>query len=239
MKRREEKEYEDRRDRFVQFELKHPEETRQAVQSVESVVRTDEEHSIYHDWIELCILYELACGFHDAPDVSGYIVHCGIHRGGSLCVMALGTFNSLTTTPVIGIDPYDTRRTHNGIEDFSGVAYRILRENIHVLKLIDFVCPIIFDDVKLFDFFKVPIRIAFIDSLHEYDHTKREIELLLPNLVDNGWFVFDDYLPEPNGIMDAVNEFIDSNTEFEFNLYCYQYPDMKYSSMVFIQVRRS
>ena len=223
---------------FNKFELKSPIKTRESVKFIENVIRSEHD-SILHSRFELDVLYELAYGMHDLPGTSGHIIHCGMHRGGSICVMAQAVRDSGSMLkPVIGIDPYvkEFRRTQ---PDFRNNACMLMYDNIHKLSLEDCICPILFDDTKFFDMFSIPSRIIFIDSSHLYDHTKEEIRLLLPNLVNNGWLVFHNYAPKED-VVTVVNEFIDNQTDYDLNLYYLaDIPgDLRDNSMILMQVRQ-
>lgn len=58
----------------------------------------------------------------------------------------------------------------------------------------------------------------FVDTSHEYEHTKKEIELYSPLVAKSGFLVFHDsymlgsYHP---GVSDPINEFLDSTSQFE------------------------
>ena len=222
----------DRRASFATFEFKEPAETRKVVQSMEDVMRVDSD-SIWHSGLELDMLYELAYGMHNAPGTKGHIIHCGMHRGGSICVMGAALCKSGSMyKPVIGFDPY-WKESYRGVEGFWGESYRILRENIHHFGLSDYVCPIIFKDTRFLSMFSIWTRLVFIDTSPQYDHKKEEIRVSLSHLVDNGYLVFHDYCPAQEGVITAVNEFIDNQTNYHLNIY-----NLRGSSMVLIQVKR-
>ena len=57
---------------------------------------------------------------------------------------------------------------------------------------------------------------AYIDSSHEYEHTKKELEILQYKVKDNGFILGHDWQPDPNhrhhGVSKAVNEFINESS---------------------------
>ena len=247
----------DRRATFERFEMKQPIETIQKIESMlgsmENVMEIDGE-SVPHSKEELGILYEIACGMHDVPNTEGYIIHCGMHRGSSLCVMgeALKRNRSMIK-PVIGLDPYWNTAIHwntmtaDGsvtIQDRSkeseflwNEAYRLLRENIKHFDLSFFVCPVIFSDLGFFEMFTLPARIIFIDTWHVYKHLKNEIEIILPNLNNNGWLIVHDYWQYHPGIIHALNEFLDTQTDYDITPYCWQYSDMEFGSLIMMRLK--
>lgn len=234
---------EDKRSQFKVFELKDPSKTRKIVGSMESVMRLDI-NSIFHADLDLDVLYELAYGYHNASEDwdRGYVVNCGVHHGGSLCVMGEAVRrNRSVLKPVIGIDPY----LNTAIEGKEGsskelwdIAYRTSRENIHHFGLEYFVCPVIFGAAAFFDVAKFRSRVILIDTSHIYEETKKEIEMLMPSLIDGGWVVFDDYFPRHSDVMIAVNEFIDTQQTWDLDLYSIQFSDMGYSPMILMQARK-
>ena len=165
---------------------------------------------IQHTMRELRVLYEVAAGFHDTDLVEGYALQCGIFCGGSACVMghALKDANK-DYFPVVAIDSYT--KEYEPLRATFDKAYQESRENIWALGLSNFVTTVISDDTLfLRNFWHSPIRVAFVDSSHHYEHTKEEIKLLMPYIVENGWLIFHDYFSEKTpGVTQAVNEFLE------------------------------
>lgn len=78
-------------------------------------------------------------------------------------------------------------------------------DNLHIGKYITWV---ITNEMEyLVSIWTHPIRLAFIDRLHAYDHTKSEIERLCKYMMPTGWLVFHDY-GRLEGVTRAVNEFL-------------------------------
>ena len=222
---------EDRRSRFDVFKLKQPEMTRKVVKSMINKIRIEDysltgenENSILHHAGELQILYELAAGFHNAHDEMGYIIHCGIYRAGSLCIMGTGMRDAgFGFKPIIALDPYYAGDAQK--KKFLTKNYMLARQNIDQFNLQDYVCPIIygdtsfFENTKLLQRSKMRLRLVFIDTNHTYEHTKKEIECFFPNLIDNAWLVFHDYHPDHPGVITAVNEFIDNQPNDKLDVF--------------------
>ncbi|WP_138502201.1 class I SAM-dependent methyltransferase [Nostoc sp. PA-18-2419] len=68
---------------------------------------------------------------------------------------------------------------------------------------------------------------VYIDTSHEYEHTKRELQILANKVKENGVIAGDDWQPDPSrrhhGVYQAVNEFVGSQ---EYSL-VYSDPDTK------------
>lgn len=56
---------------------------------------------------------------------------------------------------------------------------------------------------------------VYLDSSHLYEHTKRELELLVPKMKPDGVIAGDDWMPDPShpnhGVYRAVCEFVDQS----------------------------
>ena len=121
-------------------------------------------------------------------------------------------------TPVVTIDNYT--KAYAPLHEVFNQAYVECRENIWANHLQDYVTLIIANDTSyLKTFWASPIRIAFIDSSHHYEHTKQEIELIVPHLCPHGWLLFHDYFSEKTpGVARAVDEFLE-HTDMNFHRY--------------------
>lgn len=170
------------------------------------------EEIIQHSHEELEILYEIAAGMHDIDILQGYVVQCGAFCGGSACAMGRAIKDANKEyAPVLAIDSYT--KSYGPLRELFNNAYRECRENIWANNLQDYVTLVVSDDALfLKQFWDKSIRVAFVDSSHHYEHTKEEITLLMPHIVDGGWIIFDDYFSdETPGVAKAVNEFIESS----------------------------
>ena len=76
-----------------------------------------------------------------------------------------------------------------------------------------------YDDRGFFDFWTMPVRLIFIDTSHTYEQTKLEIEKSIPHIVNDGWLALHDYHDAHPGVVCAVNEFLDSQTEYDLEVY--------------------
>ena len=127
---------EDRRNQFQEFVLKEPDQTRRIVDSMYNVMKIDSD-SIWHSHADLYAYYELAAGMHDVSENSGYVIHCGIHRGGSLCIMAEAVKTKGLDRPVIGIDPFHLDWTFRDNPNFWEEALTTYFVTYRVFELIN------------------------------------------------------------------------------------------------------
>ena len=167
---------------------------------------------------ERLALYEIARGYHNEPETEGYVIEFGTNRGGTASVMASAIRDSgAVFKPLITMDIYrDHEHSNNVYTDY----YLESRQVFYELGLaLEYVCPIMFESYKFMDFWNQPARLIFIDTGHFYELTKLEIEKSIPHIVDDGWLVLHDYHDDLPGVIRAVNEFLDSHTEYDLEVY--------------------
>ena len=168
-------------------------------------------------------LYELARGYHNKPETQGYVLDFGTHRGGSACIMASAVRDSGTPfKPVMTLDLflYNHRNPSDYNTWFATQDYLESRAAFYKLNLAhEYVCPMMFQDNKFLDFWNLPTRLIFVDTSHTYKQTKLEIEKSIPHVIDDGWLVLHDYRDEHPDVIRAVNEFLDSQKEYDLDVY--------------------
>ena len=153
---------------------------------------------------ESVALYELAAGFHDSIGIEGYAVECGTFAGGSAIVIATALQRYQPIYNVLfAVDPYAW------IEEVLPIAHRAFQR----LGLDKNVCQILYHDLDFIrQFWKLPARIFHLDSGHDYEHVKHQLNLCFPVLLDGGWLAIHDYNEENRtDVVRAVDEFVDSN----------------------------
>lgn len=72
------------------------------------------------------------------------------------------------------------------------------------------------DDIEISNHWGKPIDHLFIDTTHTYDQTLKELELWTKHIKSNGCITLHDTLLEEFGVLDAVNDFIKSNSRWTF-----------------------
>lgn len=60
----------------------------------------------------------------------------------------------------------------------------------------------------------IKIKVAFIDSNHDYRGVLQDIKAIIPKMVSNGIICIDDYTPDFYGVQNAVNDTILNNETF-------------------------
>ena len=210
----------DRSKSFKPLVFKDPEGSQAAVNKIVETIRTDND-SVWVWFDERIALYELARGYHNKPETQGYILEFGSHRGASACIMGTGVRDSGTTfKPVFTLDPY----FYNGddLNHFNTQSYLQARAAYAKTGLANnYVCPMIFNDLELLKFWNLPTRLIFIDTSHQYEHTKQEIEQAISHVMDDGWLVLHDYCDKSWGqeVIRALNEFLDEQIEYDLDVY--------------------
>ena len=192
----------------------------QIYEDVESYQENDQVLSLMADEEQMS-LYEIALGLHNKPETVGYALEFGAWCGASAVLMTQAMIRKNDGyLPVVSVDPYkyhpsnpfspetitylEARRMHHRFGD--EVYYGLVR--------------VISEDLSYMRMWNNPIRVAFIDTTGEYEHTKAEMEACLPFLVDDSWLLFHDYYePYQDGLIQAVDEFVENQTEWEIQPY--------------------
>ena len=155
---------------------------------------------------EYIMLYEIVRGYHDRHHITGYVMEYGTNRGASASVMARGALDSSDemSFPVFTIDPFH--------KEWSGDdAHRDSREVFILLGLLhEHICPMTSLSHEVQKWWNLPVRVLFVDGSRVYRSAKRDIFGSLPFMVDRGWIICHDYEEEYPGVVQAVNEFLDS-----------------------------
>ena len=147
----------------------------------------------------LTCLYEIALGLHGGTD--GYIVECGTFTGVSAGVMGSALRESGSAfKPLITIDPYIWKPAT------LDVAFCDTYPSLELFP--EYICPVLWEDLGFFEkFWRLDIRLLFLDSEHDYNHVKLQLEQCAPYVCDGGWIVVDDY--GHLGMTDVVHEWLD------------------------------
>ena len=221
--------YRNRSSEFIPFSFYDRDGTQRKVDYISEVItQNDNTFWVFDD--ECLLLYELAYGYHNKPETEGFVLDFGTHRGASSSIMgsavrdSINDGNSNIVSPVMTVDLYPYRT--NGEDDFHTDNYLQARESFIRSGLIHTdVCFVMYDDRKFFSFWNNPIRIAFIDTSHDYVHTKIEIDNIMPRILDDGWVVFHDYSDEEwgDGVKRAINEFLDTQEVYDLDVYFVEY----------------
>ena len=186
---------------------------------VRDIMRTCEEVSApfqayLHCSPELFALYEVVLGLHDGGQTpSGHIVNCGTYRGGNACVMATALRHSGNDTPLVTIDSFIYASENFAKGETTDRVFLGHKQVIERLGLQPLIVSVFHTDLEYLNhFWNLPIRIAVLDTLHTYEQTQTEIDVLTTHIVPGGWFVSHDYMPEFPGVVRAIHDFLNSTT---------------------------
>lgn len=203
---------------FKVLELKDPENTKQKVAEIESLIRIDDE-SVLCNTGQLEILYELGKGLHTSQD--GWVFEFGTHQGGSAAVIGTGLKESGSSfVPMATIDVGFLNLFHmlNGnldktIPELDLCARSLIktREVIRRLGLDEYVATVIFHDLKYFDSMlrDRPIKFLLHDSDSNTPHVIDALDMCWPYVVEGGWVGIHDYVHKDyTKVIPGVNAFI-------------------------------
>ena len=198
---------------FEELELVHNRDTVAVVDEFKKEFWGIPGNDIMHKSMELQVYYELARGLHNTQDETGDIIHCGVLRGGSLCLMALGVKHSHfphSHDQIIAIDSYSDWDDTINLKNLP-----IALNNVRRFKVGNKIFLVITHSHLYFEKFFKPssARLVFLDTVHNFEQTEKEIALSVPFLIDGGWLVVHDYTDKYPGTLKAVNGFIDSFTD--------------------------
>lgn len=205
---------------FSEFPLKGEDKTKHFVSDVRAICNHvaqtnrgdafDSAYVVQHSDAELMALYEIVQGEHDNAPLSGSVLQCGIFCGGSAITMAQALKDQNAAAPVVAIDSFT--KDYAPLRELFSNAYHEFRENLWEFRLQDYVIACIADTgVFLEHLWQQPTRVAFIDSSHHYEPTLKELNCILPHLVDGGWLILHDYFSEQTpGVARALDEVINA-----------------------------
>ena len=165
-----------------------------------------DEMSIISKDNQAAVLYELAANLHALPyQYRGYCLELGTWEGGSAAIIAGALKNDpYLASPMFTVDISYQSKT---------------RERWDKMEIRDRICQVIYDDFSFLHFWHLPTRLILIDGDHEYDSVKRLILPAMKCLAEGGWCVFHDYEPGWDGVVRAVNEFLDSQELYELEIF--------------------
>ena len=190
-------------DNFSFRDLKNTQaETARIQEHYASHLKCQSKDRILHSDPERWMLYELAARLHDTTPVDGYILQCGTYRAGTACILA-----SASDLPVITIDNFSYARPAE-TKNHVFVDHKNMIDSLH---LQDKIISIFHDSVNCIrQIWRLPIRLAIIDTNHKYEETLSEIEAISHHFNWNGGrMLFHDYRTEnPTGVNQAVDEYL-------------------------------
>lgn len=115
----------------------------------------------------------------------GEVVEIGSWKGKSTICLAAG-LRSLKKGKLFAIDPHKGQYTKNNHIGKKSPTFKKFQENVRKAGLLSFVNPIIATSQKAAKDWEKPIRLLFIDGLHDYKNTKLDFSSWSPFLKTNG-----------------------------------------------------
>jgi len=152
---------------------------------------------------EALLLYHLA----QKIPVSGDIVEIGSYKGKSTIALAEGMKHSSKHAVVWAIDPHegviksDSGATH-------GATFTAFQKNIKLAQLESFVQPLLSTSKKAAKNWKNPIRLLFLDGLHDFAHTHEDYQLWSGHVVKGGCIAFHDAFCGEEGVWKVINSYV-------------------------------
>ena len=148
---------------------------------------------------EIDLFFELA---RNGPG-RGMIMEIGTFQGGSAMVFALGS-KSVGREKVYTVDPH--KKYHDNLPE----SLTPFIQNVQKLGLDDWIIAIVSTSEEVAKIWHEPIRLLFIDALHDYDHVKQDFLLWEPHLVSGGVVALHDSTPSSTdtGPRRVVDEYL-------------------------------
>lgn len=128
----------------------------------------------------------------------GSIVEIGAYKGKSTICLAWGS-RLAKREKVVSIDPH------------TGGTHAVYSGNLEKRCVKEYVKPYINTSEEARKVFNAPVRLLFIDGLHEYVWVRKDILLWKDLVIDGGLIIFHDY--NWPGVRKAVDELLESREE--------------------------
>lgn len=128
------------------------------------------------------------------------VLELGVCQGESTVAFLEGVH--ATEGRLISVDPLDYKETRAMIQDYG---------------LGDRWTYIVADDLEFAKTWKEgPADIIFVDTSHQYEQTKKELEAFIPLLRSGGLMLFHDTASFTEGVLKPIQEFLGAHPEYRF-----------------------
>ena len=167
-------------------------------------------------------LYEIARGYHSKPETAGYVLEFGSWCCGTsiLLTKAMIQREDDDYLPVVTVDPFRFHPNNPYGPEMVTHLQSWWMHHRYGDEIYYGLVRVVSEDLTFMRLWNNPIRLVFIDTTGQYEHTKAEIAACLPFLVDDSWLVFHDYYePYQDGLIDAIDEFVEDQTDWEIQPY--------------------
>lgn len=132
-------------------------------------------------------LYEAA----QRKQIKGEIVEIGSWMGKSTICLAAGTM-SIKGEKITAIDPHEGKFSGKDGIGKKAPTFTTFIKNLKKANVVSYVTPLVATSQKAAILWKKPIKLLFIDGLHDYKHTFQDYSLWSPFVVTNGIVAFHD-----------------------------------------------
>lgn len=175
--------------------------TSNTVSEKESNIHVLEQIRTVEGWLtnnEALLLFQIAKHLQS----EGQIVEIGSWKGKSTIVLALGHMQSGKRGYVWSVDPHQGSITLG--KKHQGNTFKEFETNILDAHVQNYVKAIVSTSANAANRWKKPIRLLFIDGLHDYQHVAADIAYWSSWVVTDGVIVFHDAFCGEKGVWDAV-----------------------------------
>jgi len=136
---------------------------------------------------------------------NGEVVEIGSFKGKSTIALAKGLARSRKKGYVWAIDPHKGVIA-DGKDALYSETYTDFQKNIVRAQVESQIKPIIATSQEAAKKWEKPIRVLFLDGLHDYKHTKEDYELWAPFVIDGGVVAFHDAFCGEKGVEKVIVE---------------------------------
>lgn len=151
--------------------------------------------------------------YHAAKETKGKgeIVEIGSWKGKSTICLASGSRNAKVTA----IDPHKGEYSRGKGRGKDAPTYKEFMHNLKKAKVSEKVIPVVATSEEAGQKWKKPIKLLFIDGLHDYAHTKQDYDIWSPLLTKNGVIALHDAYCGHEGPGRVILEKVLKNSEYK------------------------
>lgn len=132
-------------------------------------------------------------------------VELGVYTGKSTAYLAVEIINSKKDITLITIDNWSWRHDEIAYE----YAATVFLKNMEPVRDKVDICLMTYDSMKAAHIFQNnSLNFVYMDTNHEFEHTKQELHLWYPKIMKGGTFAGHDYGENQFGVKKAVDEYV-------------------------------
>lgn len=141
----------------------------------------------------------------------GEILEIGSWKGKSTICLALGSLKK----QIFAVDPHKGEYSKGKGIGKDAPTYKEFMNNLKVAGVQERVVPLIATSEDAAKKWRKPIKLLFIDGLHDYQHTKQDYDMWSPFVEENGIIAFHDAFCGHDGPERVVSEEIFTSLNFQ------------------------